>query len=584
MKYLNLPVLMLFCVLSTYGQEPANVEMKSMDDTATEQPKHQLRSYVNKEGKYFVQPELPIYLYISTKPTAQNAHQLKSEDDQEYSNPMYLDGHGKHFIRHRDLHRPVKNQEVTYEVYADARAPISRLKLKNAPRYVKKNTVYYGKGLQAINDSKDEMSGIQNNYMKIDSSAYRVQNNAYNITTEGAHKITTYAVDNVGNTGKTIEREFVVDLTAPISDMVYTGPEVTVQSERVTSPKGKYKLSASDSITGVKHIEFGVSQGSLQSTKRRNFRMKDYAEGNHDFFYRSEDMVKNVEEIKKQSFFLDKTGPEIEVLVEGDQFHHDEITYVSERSKVALKATDNKAGVQSVFFSIDDKVSFFNYTESFPITKNTQIHHYGIDKVENKGKLELHESLLYLDSKAPDAKHEFIGRKFLSRDTMFIRQSTKVQLLGLEDESGLQKIDYKLDEKMETTYDRPFTVDTVGIHHVSYKTYDNVNNSSASEFFFFVDDDAPEIIHHFGAKPLGEKKIGTDVIEIHSEHSKLYLAATDGVVGTDKLFYSINGGKEKEYTKAIVGFEKGKTHNVDIRAVDYLGNSNYKQITFAIIE
>ena len=56
---------------------------------------HKPGTYEDKEGRFFVNKALPVYLNFSTSPDGkENAHQLKSKTSAEYTNPMYFDTEG----------------------------------------------------------------------------------------------------------------------------------------------------------------------------------------------------------------------------------------------------------------------------------------------------------------------------------------------------------------------------------------------------------------------------------------------------------------------------------------------------------
>ena len=96
-----------------------------------------------------------------------------------------------------------------------------------------------------------------------------------------------------------------------------------------------------------------------------------------------------------------------------------------------------------------------------------------------------------------------------------------------------------------------FTLNKDGLHKMTISASDHVNNSSHLTEIVFVDNVAPEIFHHFSVDPIGSKKVRIDDYIIYPKEVQVYLAATDKNAGTDKIFYSINGGPEKQYGTPI---------------------------------
>ncbi|MDY8134256.1 OmpL47-type beta-barrel domain-containing protein [Aquimarina sp. 2201CG5-10] len=569
MKKLLLTLTLVYFSLFTYSQE---------------QKKHEKKSYVDKQGSYYVQVDLPIYVFISTNTDPKDAHKLKSEKTPEYANPMYLDGHGTHFIKHTDNVKPIPEKDVSFEVHADGIAPISSLVFGNSTSYTNNTTKFYGPGLTIEMTCTDEMSGIQNQYISIDKGDYKEYSQAEKISKEGKHNILAYAVDNVGNIEKSLSKEFILDITAPKTNITYEGPKTNINNELVVGPKGKYILSTQDNLSGVKKTYYTYDNTETPILYNGDpLYIKSFKEGTHSIGYYAIDHVKNQESKQSSSFFLDKTAPNITLKIKEDSYQRGSTTYVSDRTKLVLSATDNKAGVKEIHYSYGDG-TYTKYEKEISFTRNTKIYTYGIDKVGNIGKKQSNQILYHLDNTSPSVSHKYIGPKFFTRDTTFIREVTKIKLTGQDQESRLKEITYSMDQSNTTTYSSPFTVAKTGIHTIKYTGKDNVNNTKSKDFFFFVDNEAPKLHIHFGSEPLGFKKIREKEIKIYSKHSKLYLAGTDNAVGTDKIYYSINNGTESLYVNPIKNFITGKNYTIKVRAIDYLGNQSSSTIEFSVEE
>ncbi len=549
-----------------------------------EQKEHEKKSYVNPKGEYHVQVELPIYLFVSTKPEPTGAHKLTSKKTPEYANPMYLDGHGVHFIKHLDNVKPIPEKEVTFEIHADGIAPVSKLNFTNTNTYSNGSERFYGPQLDIEMTYSDEMSGIQNKYISLDQKEYTEYTKPEHITAEGKHHIQAYSVDNVGNVEKSIIKDFTIDASTPTTDLVYSGPQNTVNNELILGPSGKYTIKSTDNLSGVKKTYYTYDNIKKLNTYNGDpLYIRSFKEGKHSISYHSIDNVKNEEKQKTNHFFLDKTAPEINVKINSDYHVSGQTTYVSERTRLVLSATDNKAGVEEIYYSLGGN-KFTNYKNEISIKNNTTLYTYGTDKVKNKGKAKRDQTTYYFDNTAPTISHRYSGPNFFTRDTMFIRATTKIKLSAQDSESKVKNITYSIDNKTSNTYNTPFSSTNKGFHTINYTATDNVNNKTSKNFFFVVDNEAPKIHTHFGSEPLGFKKIRDKEIQIYSKHSKLYLAGTDNSVGTDKLYYSINGGPESLYSNPIKNFITGKNYTVKVRGIDYLGNEDYTTIEFSVEE
>ncbi|MBK7606732.1 MAG: hypothetical protein IPI18_05730 [Saprospiraceae bacterium] len=64
----------------------------------------------------------------------------------------------------------------------------------------------------------------------------------------------------------------------------------------------------------------------------------------------------------------------------------------------------------------------------------------------------------------------------------------------------------------------------------------------------------------------------------------LFLAATDEMVGNDKIYYQLNSAPEQLYNSPISSWQAGKKYELKIRAIDKVGNESNQTISFYIAE
>ena len=224
---------------------------------------------------------------------------------------------------------------------------------------------------------------------------------------------------------------------------------------------------------------------------------------------------------------------------------------MSTRTKVRLTATDNKAGIKIIKYDVDGGTEK-TYYEPFILDKsrgNHVVNYYAIDKVNNKfsGSLEesnLSRTSLDIDMDAPEIDYNFTGDTYISRDTAFVTSDTDIKLTAKDADSGVKGIGYKINDGVGQNYDAPFKLPGEGFYKVDFYGTDNVNNRNTKDFFFVVDNTGPTIEHIFSMEPVGriilDEKDGKP-IPVYTKGSKLFLAATDAVVDTVKIFYSFDG-------------------------------------------
>jgi len=545
------------------------------DVTAQEQPIHKKKVYLDKNQRLYVQDSLPVYMFLSTHPDGKDAVQLKSEKTPQYVNPMHFDGHGKHNITHKDYEHEV---EITFEVYSDANAPETHFSLNKATIYNKDNKVYCAKGIEVAFTAADDMSGLEDIYYSVNGSNYEIFSKNFIPEKEQEYTIKFYSVDNVGNAEKVHTKSFMVDNTAPVTELTVHGD----LKENIISAHSTIHLKAEDTMSGVSKIIYQLD-GGHEMLYTSPISVASLSEGEHTVYYHSVDHLLNKENVKEYKFFIDKSAPMVIEDVIGDKFVVNGKEFSSGRTKVKLTAIDNKSGVKAIYYSVNGG-PYQEYIEPFDVPRkggSVSIKSYAIDFVSNKS-LNAEEGnggrfkSSYVDLSGPDLNYTFQGPVFKTRDTFFISAKTHIYLKASDIEAGLNKITYSIDKKGDNVYKENFTISEEGAHTVEFSGYDNVNNSNSNSFYFHVDNSGPEINVHFSILPIGN----TNNNDVYPSHVVLFPSATDDLVGYDKMYYSVNGAPEKQYSGMIDGFHKNETYSVAIRALDKLGNETKKEISF----
>ncbi len=209
---------------------------------------------------------------------------------------------------------------------------------------------------------------------------------------------------------------------------------------------------------------------------------------------------------------------------------------------------------------------------------------YGLDQVDNKS---LVSKVFRVDKNPAEISYQITGPQHNRRDTIYVRDLTTFNILASEkgySQSGVKSILYNLDGENETEFSQNFSVKGDGYNRLMIKAIDNVNNESTQKVMIFVDNNPPELFHHFSAEPIGNKVIMKDSFAIYPSEVMLYLAATDKEVGNQEIYYSINGNGDLKYSKPIQYFRSGSNFEIDIRALDLLGNEGKSRIRFSVEE
>ncbi|NJM14402.1 MAG: hypothetical protein HC896_02620 [Bacteroidales bacterium] len=515
-------------------------------------------------------------------------YKLNSEETKAYANPMYFDTDGFNTFRSPSCVDTVTKktvyplQDVIFEVFADGNAPKTHIDYGDVLTVIKETDqkVYLGGLTQFTLTAKDDYSGVDKIFYSMDSAAYSEYKEPIKIAKEGEYVLQCYSVDHVGNAEGVIYMYIIVDDSNPATKLEVKGD----LHENVLSGRSSIHLLASDDY-GIKNIYYSLDGGE-DHVYKYPLQAANISQGDHVLKYYSIDRLGNQEVIKTYEFYVDKTAPNIVEEIVGKTFVANGREFSSGRSKLKLTTFDNKAGVKEVFYSINDG-EFQKYDKPFylSITKgNLRIKAYAIDNVNNKSVIEEESStrsISYVDLSGPLLEHGFSEPMFISRDTVFISSKTKILLKARDNESGLGRIDYVINDNSSQTYTEAFSIETEGVHNVSFNGYDNVDNSNKGGFTVVIDNTGPDVFERFSILPQNTQKVNGEVLNVYPSHVMVFLSATDTRVGYDKMFYKINGGAEKPFTGVINSFDtSNKVQHIEIRALDKLGNETKAGIKF----
>ncbi len=532
--------------------------------------------HVDSTGRLFVNPGTPVYIYLSTSPDGSDAVRLNSLNPEDM--PMHWDGHGPHYLTHLNLYM---GRKIRFDLYADAISPKTSTSF-DAKKGVQKNDVIYISGVATLElNAIDSHSGINAIYYSVNESEFQNYNQPLVFDKEGEYTLKFYAIDNVGNKEDEGKRVIVVDTTPPETTLDIQGPK----HENVVSPQSKFELNATDKV-GVQATYYAINDAK-DTRYKRAIPMASLPEGEHAIKWYSADIVGNKEEPQTFTFFVDRTPPMVFEEITGNTYMVAGKEYSSGRSQLRIAAVDNKAGVKEIYYSINNK-PFELYNKPIflsEISGAVSIRSYAVDNVNNKGESDASGqefAMPEIDITGPNISHSFTGKNITLRDTLWIGPETKINITANDRGAGLNRIEYKLNNETSEPYQEPFTVKQAGYHKLSTTAWDYVENLNVASIEFGVDANAPELFHNFSVEPYKHTDSNGETIPVFSGGVKLYVAATDNIVGVDRVTFSINDSKERVYSQPITGFKSNQTHSVKLRAIDKMGNETFKTIMFRV--
>ncbi len=562
---------------------------------------HKKKIFRGENNRLYINKDLPVYIRVAASPDdSAESWLLFSETSQKFTNPMYLDAEGWNSLRSpsavdtvtKKLVMPV--QDIVFELYTDGIAPVTQLRYTGAQSFSAPGKKFFGREQRIELTVRDENSGVDKTYFSLNKKPWSVYDSAIHIKDEGEYEFKYYTVDNVGNAETIKSDKFQLDLTPPVSSHRVEG----LTQKNVLSKNATILLQSEDNLSGVNKIYYSIDDGSFVSYTRP-IPVSLFRDGEAKLSYYAVDNVGNKEETKSIGafsssqfasgdannpvfdFYIDRLPPEVSIEVMGDKFEATNLVYISERSQLKLNSTDDKSGVQAVYYSYNNFLTREEYSGPFaPLLKgNIRFSYNAIDYVDNASQAKTQN--LFLDHTIPVTQIKFEGPRFINRDTLFISSKTKVVLDAKDTGSGIKYIHYSLNEEGKNVFSGPFSLENQGIHSIHYYAADNVNNTETKKSQVVYADNDPPVIHfHFSVEQIGEKTLRDETFSIYPSNAKLYIAATDNLSGGEKLEYSLNGAARRN----LIPIEKlvPGNYEVEIFAGDALGNSSSRLVKFAI--
>ncbi|MBN1597176.1 MAG: hypothetical protein JW894_02690 [Bacteroidales bacterium] len=582
-----LPIITIIC-LSAYAQEQT-------PEKKVYQSKEDERIYVNKD--------LGIYLWLSTSPDpSSEKHRLISDTSARYSNPMYFDTEGYNTVRSpwavdtaskKAIYPP---QDIIFEVFADGQPPKTSPKFDASVSKIISGNRYYGGNLKISLKSIDAVSGIASLKYSLNGKPMKDYTEELTGFGEGENIIKYYATDNVGNVEEISEIKFYIDNTPPMTEYEIDG----LQNDNYVSPDATIVLSATDSISGVSATYYSINDGTkYRYIKPIPVKLISSNEGYIKFY--SADNLGNEEktriiggkgdalkvEGKAENvlfeFYVDKEPPEVSLEINGDAYTG-KYSYVSNRSKFAIKAEDSKSGVNKIFYSINSTNIDQEYKEPFSLEKEglQYVRFKADDYVGNFSYAQTKP--YYCDVTPPKTTINVGSPKFSSRDTLFISDKSKISLVSSDGISGVAQIEYTVNSQETTSYSSAFNIDNPGFSTISYYATDKLNNKEeVNKLNVYVDIRPPKIHYHFSVESIGNKTVRDEIYTIYPTNAMLYIAATDDRSGGERLEYFINESTTSKTSNPIKGLLPGN-YLITVKAYDVLGNESEQKIKFAIEE
>ncbi|MFE1836326.1 OmpL47-type beta-barrel domain-containing protein [Streptomyces sviceus] len=281
----------------------------------------------------------------------------------------------------------------------------------------------------------------------------------------------------------------------------------------------------------------------------------------------------------------DTTAPTTQAQVTGTQNAQGQ--YVGSAS-VALTATDEAggSGVARIEYAIGDTGAWQPYTAPV-VVDQVGDHKVRYRAVDEAGNVSVEKSAVFTvvappsdDTAPPDTSATVTGEQ--NPDGTYIDMAT-VTVSASDTGSGVNTIEYAVNDGSWQPYTMPVMVHQVGSHSVRYRATDKAGNVAAEKSVRFTvvaaapQDTTPPVT---GVTVDGTRNSDGAYVG----NARVTVSATDeGGSGVAGVEYSIDAGPYLAYTAAVL-VDRAGTHTLAYRATDKAGNTSAaRTVTFTVV-
>ncbi len=330
----------------------------------------------------------------------------------------------------------------------------------------------------------------------------------------------------------------------------------------------KISLHSEDKLAGVKKIYYAVNNHNYNPLNEGLLTYDD--EGSFVTRYFAVDHVGNRETVKRLDFTIDLSPPITNLKLSNNP----EENLLAPGSRLQLQASDSCSGVNRTYYQIDDGEQKV-YRDSIEFRQLTDGNHrlkfFSIDNVNNRETLRSFE--FYYDCSMPELQIQLSGPVYSGRTETFICDTTRIQISGSDNRSGLSQVQFRINDGSWSSYGKPLQMlDKTGMYRIFARAQDNAGNQSGElSRKIYVDRTPPVTSYRFDGSVYN-----VEDTSIVTGETQLKLNATDLEAGVKAIQYTINGGKFMKYDKPIQLKSEGIYH-LEFFSADHVQNKERKQ-------
>jgi hypothetical protein len=540
---------------------------------------HRPRTYIDSVGNYYMHPALGFEIQINT--TDGNAAKLSNLQPPSFQNPAKLPETGIYQIKIQKNTTTGAPTTALYEMRADGVPPTSTHAIdKETKNYFDQKNYYYGKNLTVTLQSKDEFVGAKSTYYAINDTNFVPYTQPIVIQNMGKSILYYYAVDKVGNAEKPKSAEFMIDVVPPTTQIITTGKKI---NNDILGADAALSIEATDELSGVNQVFYTLDGTTFVEYNQQPIAVGALADGTHTLKYYATDKVGNQSITATYNFYIDNVPAYAKYYINGTKYIGDKI-YVAANATIAMEATDNKAGVANIAYSIDNSTPR-TYTQPFYLDVNKAqqtLTYYATDSVGNAS-INKYETLnIVVDNQPPIAEILFVGPQMVARDTLFISPKTTILIPAEDALSQIKQVTYSINGSEPQMYKDKFTLKQQGYTNLTINATDNIGNTTTTTKVFYNDDTPPTLNYQLTANILATDTLNGETYLRVPSYCKILLIAIDDKTNAENVTYEIDNQPEQVFKIPIV-LPLG-LHTISYRAADKTMNISVGELKIRVVE
>ena len=168
----------------------------------------------------------------------------------------------------------------------------------------------------------------------------------------------------------------------------------------------------------------------------------------------------------------------------------------------------------------------------------------------------------------PPAGSRYIDPNMGNTPALFINSKTAFELVTGDDLSGVDYIEYKINDGEYSRYTVPISLSKEGPATITYKATDKVGNKETAKVINLIVDNTAPVVSVKSSEPL----FVNGNTQYSSPKNTYHLVAEDKSSGVKQIVYSVDNEPKQDYKNEPLKLEKPGFHVINFYAIDNAGN------------